>query len=193
MFLPCFYPECARLLSYTMLFWFAPGNSQLLPHNFRHMCFEPCCLLLILPQHLHTLRSSGAWGVESHAGGEQTRPAISRGTSPPLSTRRVTARGRGWAPELWLASSPAGAAEGSGGQAGPAPRHAYFLPPAYADANSGVHKTGLHQTDQPPSSPHHYPRHKSWQKALPRPPLTARTIAATKAFSACADDINLML
>lgn len=31
------------------------------------------------------------------------------------------------------------------------------------------------------------------KRPLPRPPLTARTIAATKAFSACADDINLML
>lgn len=71
----------------------------------------------------------------------------------------------GWAPEARLPSSPAGSAEGSRGQAGPARRHAYFLPPACADANSGVHKTGLHQTDQPPSSPRHYPRHKSWQKA----------------------------
>lgn len=71
----------------------------------------------------------------------------------------------GWAPEPRLACSPAGSAEGSGGQAGPVPRHAYFLPPACADANSGIHKTGLHQTDQPPSSPRHYPRHKSWQKA----------------------------
>ena len=57
------------------------------------------------------------------------------------------------------------AGEGSRGQTGPAPRHAYFLPPACVDANSGIHKTGLHQTDQPPSSPRYYPRHKPWQKA----------------------------
>lgn len=31
------------------------------------------------------------------------------------------------------------------------------------------------------------------KRPLPRPPLTGQTIAATKAFSACTDDINLML
>lgn len=103
-----------------------------------------------------TCTPSRARGAGSRAAGEQTRPATPRATSPPLSAgpRRGLSRSCG-------GTFPAGRAEGSRGQAGPAPRHAYFLPPACAGANSGVHKTGLHQTDQPPASPRHYPRHKS--------------------------------
>lgn len=121
---------------------------------------NPAALLLILPQHLHMLPSPRAVVVGSrHNLPSQGAPFL------PFQLPRWQPETAGRAPERRLASSPGGSAEGSRGQAGPAPRHAYFLPPACADANSSVHKTGLHQTDQPPSSPHHYPRHKSWQKA----------------------------
>lgn len=78
------------------------------------------------------------------------------------------------------------------GTPAPALRHAYFLPRACLDASSGIHKTGLHQTDQPPSSPCYYPGTSSYKRLLPRARLTGGTIAATKAFSVPADDINLV-
>lgn len=78
------------------------------------------------------------------------------------------------------------------GPPAPALRHAYFLPPACLDAGSRIHKTGLHQTDQPPS-PCYYPSTSSYKRLLLRARLTGGTIAATKAFSVSVDDINLVL
>lgn len=78
------------------------------------------------------------------------------------------------------------------GPSTPVLRHAYFLPPACLDASSRIHKTGLHQTDQPPS-PCYYPSTSSYKRLLLRARLTGGTIAATKAFSVSADDINLVL
>lgn len=141
---------------------------------------EPCRLLPILPQDPCGLPSPRAVvrGKKGTAAVGSRRNLPSWGTplpvslSPPFNSpgdiprTRVGNLRRSRTPGTLGRRLPRPAIrEGSRGQTGPAPRHAYFLPPACADANSGVHKTGLHQTDQPPSSPRYYPRHKPWQKA----------------------------
>lgn len=160
-------------------------RQLLIPHNFRHTYSEPCCLLLILPQHLHTLPSSRAMVVGSrHDLPSQGAPFNSPGDSP---RPRAEPQSRGW--HLPQAALRRGA---EGRQARRPGTLIFFRPRVWMPTPASIKLGYIKQTNRrhlpiitPDTSPDKRP--------LPRPPLTARTIAATKAFSACADDINLML
>lgn len=149
---------------------------------------SPAALLLMLPQHLHMLPSSRAVAVGSRhdlpAQGAPFPPFNSPGDSP---RPRAEPQNGGW--HLPQAALRRGA---EGRQARRPGTLIFFRPRVRMPTPASIKLGYIKQTNRrhlpiitPDTSPDKRP--------LPRPPLTARTIAATKAFSACADDINLML
>lgn len=94
----------------------------------------------------------------SRGGGEQTHL---KGHLPSLSS----SPGCGLSPRTAAGTFPGRLCAGEPRAGGPGAPARLFSSARVCGCQLRVHKTGLHQTDQPPSSPHHYPRHKSWQKA----------------------------
>lgn len=126
------------------------------------------------------------WGADTtcHLKGHVSSPFNSPGDSP-----------RPWAEPQdrgWRAPQPALRRGAEGRQARCPGTLIFFRPRVRMPTLASIKLGYIKQTNRrhlpvitPDTSPDKRP--------LPRPPLTARTIAATKAFSACTDDINLML
>lgn len=142
---------------------------------------EPCCLLLILPQHLHMLQSWEPWWW----GADTSRGAPSLPFQLPGPWAEPQNRG-------WHLPRPA-LHRGAEGRRARRPGTLIFFRPRVRMPTPASIKLGYIKQTNRRHLPIITPDTSPDKRPLPRPPLTARTIAATKALSACADDINLML